>query len=191
VHSKLYSDVEGICTGKYGYIVSVISVETIGQNTIQQGTGMAAFNVVYQAIVYRPFVGEVLEGVVAKVIKVSFSLSLLFKDFLSFADLGAVCGQKMGFLAEVGPLQVFVSSHVSAPVRVTVPLSCRSDAKWRLFFTQLIGNDYAFDSDVNSPCWSSDDGVSSIIFPSFSNNDGGKQYVATILSHTATDRKGR
>jgi DNA-directed RNA polymerase subunit E'/Rpb7 len=53
-------------------------VETVGQGTIQPGTGMAAFNVVYQAIVYRPFKGEVVEGVITSVNKVGFSSRFVF-----------------------------------------------------------------------------------------------------------------
>lgn len=51
-------------------------------------TGQARFKCSYTAIVMKPFKGEVVDGKVATV-------------------------NKMGFFAYVGPLQVFVSSHVS------------------------------------------------------------------------------
>lgn len=51
-------------------------------------TGQARFKCQYTAIVMKPFKGEVVDG---KVVNVN----------------------KMGFFAMVGPLQVFVSSHVS------------------------------------------------------------------------------
>lgn len=56
----------------------------------QDGTGFATFKVAYQAIVCRPYKGEVLDAVVTSV-------------------------NKMGFFAEAGPLQIFVSNHVSSP----------------------------------------------------------------------------
>jgi len=85
--TKLHADVEGTCTGKYGYIIAVLAIITVGSGTIQPGTGMAEFEVRYKAIVYRPFKGEVLEGTVSNV-------------------------NKMGFFADVGPLTVFVSTHL-------------------------------------------------------------------------------
>lgn len=51
-------------------------------------TGQARFKCSYTAIVMKPFKGEVVDGKVSNV-------------------------NKMGFFAHVGPLQVFVSSHVS------------------------------------------------------------------------------
>jgi DNA-directed RNA polymerase II subunit RPB7 len=42
-----------------------------GKGTIQPGTGMAEFIVRYRAIVYRPFKGETVDGVVGNVNKVS------------------------------------------------------------------------------------------------------------------------
>lgn len=51
-------------------------------------TGQARFKCSYTAIVMKPFKGEVVDGKVNNV-------------------------NKMGFFAQVGPLQVFVSSHVS------------------------------------------------------------------------------
>eukprot|EP01103_Thecamoeba_quadrilineata_P010111 TRINITY_DN2098_c0_g1_i1.p1 TRINITY_DN2098_c0_g1~~TRINITY_DN2098_c0_g1_i1.p1 ORF type:complete len:118 (-),score=20.35 TRINITY_DN2098_c0_g1_i1:133-486(-) len=54
---------------------------------VQEGTGFVSFPVTYTAIVFRPFKGEVVDAVVTQV-------------------------NKMGFFAEVGPLQVFVSKHL-------------------------------------------------------------------------------
>lgn len=42
----------------------------VGKGTIQPGTGMAEFIVKYRAIVYRPFKGETVDGVVGNVNKV-------------------------------------------------------------------------------------------------------------------------
>ena len=50
------------------------------------GAGLVTFPVRFMAVVFRPFKGEVLDAVVTTV-------------------------NKMGFFAEVGPLQVFVSKH--------------------------------------------------------------------------------
>ncbi|KAJ1950037.1 DNA-directed RNA polymerase II subunit [Linderina macrospora] len=87
VTDKLYRDVEGTCTGRYGYIVAVIAILEIKMGRILPGTGSAEFDVRYSAIVFKPYKNEVVDAVVSTV-------------------------NKMGFFADVGPLQVFVSQHL-------------------------------------------------------------------------------
>jgi len=106
--SKLHNEVEGTCSGRYGFVVTVTSVDQIGLGRVQEGTGFVCFSVKFKAIVFRPFKNEVVDAVVSQV-------------------------NKMGFFAEVGPLQVFVSKH-------------------------LIPSDMKFDPQANPPCFISDDG---------------------------------
>ncbi|GFZ48992.1 RNA polymerase II subunit B7 [Saitozyma sp. JCM 24511] len=87
LRQKLYEDVEGTCSGRHGYIISVIQITDIGEGVIVPGTGQARFKCRYTAVVMKPFKGETVDG---KVVNVN----------------------KMGFFAMVGPLQVFVSSHL-------------------------------------------------------------------------------
>lgn len=70
------------------YIISVLAITDVGSGLIVPGTGQAQFKVEYNAIVYKPFKNEVVDGVVNNV-------------------------SKMGIFLDVGPLSVFVSSHVS------------------------------------------------------------------------------
>ncbi|ORZ02487.1 DNA-directed RNA polymerase II subunit [Syncephalastrum racemosum] len=109
IKEKLYQDVEGTCSGRYGYIITVLSLSNISKGKVLPGSGLAEFKVNYQAIVFKPYKGEVLDAIVTTV-------------------------NKMGFFADVGPLQVFVSSH-------------------------LIPNDMHYDPNGNPPCYSSDDQV--------------------------------
>jgi len=90
LENKLYADVEGTCSGAYGYIIAVISIIDIGQGVVMSGTGQAEFVTTYRAIVFKPFKGEVVDGIVGEV-------------------------NKMGFFVEVGPLTVFVSNHLIDP----------------------------------------------------------------------------
>ncbi|PVV01501.1 hypothetical protein BB560_004085 [Smittium megazygosporum] len=87
VTEKLYQEVEGTCTGQYGYIVTVLALVDIGPGTIIPGIGSAEFTVKYSAIVFKPFKGEVVDGVVNGV-------------------------NKLGFFVDVGPLEVYVSQHL-------------------------------------------------------------------------------
>lgn len=92
VKQKLYSEVEGTCTGKYGFVIAVTTIDHIESGIIQPGQGFVVYPVKYKAIVFRPFKGEVLDAVVTQV-------------------------NKVGMFAEIGPLSCFISHHVSTRVR--------------------------------------------------------------------------
>lgn len=70
LHSKLYADVEGTCSGSFGYIIAVVSVLDIGKGMVLSGSGQAEFITRYRAIVFKPFKGQVVDGVVNNVNKV-------------------------------------------------------------------------------------------------------------------------
>ena len=79
---KLYKDVEGTCTGRFGYVIAVLDTnETleISQGKVIPSIGLAEFEVAYRAIVFKPFKGEVVDGVVSQVNKVIdiFNLTIL------------------------------------------------------------------------------------------------------------------
>lgn len=84
---QLYRQVEGICNGRYGYIVAIVTIDSIDNGVVQDGTGAAIFQVKYTAIVLKPYRNETVDATITAV-------------------------NKMGFFASVGPLQVFVSNHV-------------------------------------------------------------------------------
>ncbi|KAH8399126.1 hypothetical protein KR215_002850, partial [Drosophila sulfurigaster] len=88
VKQKLYSEVEGTCTGKYGFVIAVTTIDQIGSGVIQPGQGFVVYPVKYKAIVFRPFKGEVLDAVVKQI-------------------------NKVGMFAEIGPLSCFISHHAS------------------------------------------------------------------------------
>jgi DNA-directed RNA polymerase II subunit RPB7 len=84
----LIPKVEGTCSGKYGFIICVTGIESVSQGAIRDGgTGSATFSLRYGCLVFRPSRGEVLDAVVASV-------------------------SKVGFFADAGPMQVFVSNHL-------------------------------------------------------------------------------
>ncbi|KAJ2787892.1 DNA-directed RNA polymerase II subunit [Coemansia interrupta] len=87
VTKRLYQDVEGTCTGRYGYIVAVIAILEIQMGKIIPGHGSAEFEVQYSAILFKPFKNEVMDAVVHTV-------------------------TKMGFFASAGPLEIFVSQNL-------------------------------------------------------------------------------
>lgn len=100
VRYALYRQLEGICNGRHGYIVAILALDSISKGVIRESSGgllatqgslalasTATFTVKFKAIVYRPFKGEVVDAIIKTV-------------------------NKMGFFAEVGPVQIFVSSHL-------------------------------------------------------------------------------
>lgn len=87
----LYHHLEGTCNGRHGYLIAIISIESIDQGClldVSGAAGLVGFRVRYRGLVLKPYKGETVDAVV-----------------------GAV--NKMGFFANVGPLQIFVSNHVS------------------------------------------------------------------------------
>jgi len=61
--------IEGTCSGRYGFIIAVTNVLSMGKGMIREGTGSASFNVRYMCLVFRPFRGEVIDCVVSSVNK--------------------------------------------------------------------------------------------------------------------------
>ncbi|XP_063680954.1 DNA-directed RNA polymerase II subunit RPB7-like isoform X2 [Bolinopsis microptera] len=86
VKKKLFTEVEGSCTGEYGFVVAVTTIDHIGNGVVDQGQGSVNFPVKYKAIVFRPFKGEVVDAIVREV-------------------------NKVGIFCEVGPLTCFISRH--------------------------------------------------------------------------------
>ncbi|XP_065205969.1 DNA-directed RNA polymerase II subunit RPB7 [Planococcus citri] len=86
VKQKLYTEVEGTCTGKYGFVIAVTTIDSIGSGIVLPGQGFVVYPVKYKAIVFRPFKGEVLDAVVTQV-------------------------NKVGIFADIGPLSCFISHH--------------------------------------------------------------------------------
>lgn len=85
---RLVLEVEGTFSGRYGFVVAVLHVyDDFPPGELDEETGFAVFPVRYQAVVFRPFKGEVLDSVVTKT-------------------------TAFGFFAEAGPLSIFVSHHL-------------------------------------------------------------------------------
>ncbi|CAI7759634.1 unnamed protein product [Closterium sp. NIES-53] len=55
--------------GRHGFVVAVTTVESVGTGIVRDDTGYVTFPVRYQCVVFRPFKGEILEGVVTTVNK--------------------------------------------------------------------------------------------------------------------------
>lgn len=78
LESKLYADVEGTCSGQFGYIIAVVTILNIGEGMVLPGSGQAEFITRYRAIVFKPFKGEVVDGVVNNVNKVRYCMSCAY-----------------------------------------------------------------------------------------------------------------
>ena len=90
IKNKLFSEVEGTCTGKHGFVIAVTTIDTIGHGIIQPGRGFVIYPVKYKAIVFRPFKGQVMDAVVNQV-------------------------NKVGIFCDIGPLSCFISRHCIPP----------------------------------------------------------------------------
>ncbi|TPX34675.1 hypothetical protein SmJEL517_g02761 [Synchytrium microbalum] len=84
IEKQLKEQVEGTCSGRYGYIIMVQEIHEIGAGVLVPATGFAEFRIPYTALLLKPFKNEVVDGVVTNV-------------------------NKNGFFMEIGPLNIFVS----------------------------------------------------------------------------------
>lgn len=87
ITDELYRDVEGTNTGNY-YIVCVVNILEISEPKVLPGSSFAEFIIRFQAVVWRPFKGEVCDGMVSSVVPT-------------------------GIFVDIGPLNVFISKSVS------------------------------------------------------------------------------
>lgn len=87
VQAELYQKKEGTNTGTM-MIIRIIRILDVSEPKIMPGTGMAMYTISYQAVVWQPFRGEVVDGEVSQVVS-------------------------NGFFIDVGALGVFVSKSVS------------------------------------------------------------------------------
>jgi DNA-directed RNA polymerase II subunit RPB7 len=69
--NRLFQEVEGTCSGRFGYIISVVDILDIGKGVLQTTTGYAEFHIAYKAVVFKPFKNQVLDGIVSTVNKVA------------------------------------------------------------------------------------------------------------------------
>ena len=143
LESKLYSDVEGTCSGQFGFIIAVVSISDIGKGMVISGNGQAEFVTRYRAIVFKPFKGEVVDGVVHNVTRVRASHQSSFPP-LDRGVKADFASDQMGIFAEVGPLNCFVSQQV----RGVSPLT-RSPAH-PLIESQLPPRDFCSSSTLTS-----------------------------------------
>ena len=90
IKANLIEKVQGTVTEKYGYVVCVLKVEEIGPGKVVDTSGDVLFFIKYKAIIMKPFVGEVCDGLVTMV-------------------------EKHGVHVEVGPMKVFISKGLFPP----------------------------------------------------------------------------
>jgi DNA-directed RNA polymerase II subunit RPB7 len=85
IRAELVEKVQGSVSLKYGYIVCVMKILKIGQGKVLDTTGNVIFNVEYKAVVMKPMINELMEGVVEKVESygVNVTAGLLRKIFIS------------------------------------------------------------------------------------------------------------
>ncbi|KAF2869274.1 DNA-directed RNA polymerase II 19 kDa polypeptide [Massariosphaeria phaeospora] len=86
IHRELLTKEEGSSTGKYTIVCIMDSFE-VSEGLVLPGTGSAQYTVHYKAIVWRPYKGEVMDGVVTSVIRAGF--------FVDCGSLQAFVGRTM------------------------------------------------------------------------------------------------
>ncbi|PVI08068.1 DNA-directed RNA polymerase II 19 kDa polypeptide [Periconia macrospinosa] len=86
IHRELLLKEEGSSTGKFT-IVCILDSFEISDGQVIAGSGAAEYTVHYKAIVWRPYKGEVMDGIVTSVIRAGF--------FVECGSLQAFVGRAM------------------------------------------------------------------------------------------------
>ena len=66
---KLQKTMTGKCTLEYGYILKINKIITVGENSITPANSSVVFDLIYEAEVLKPNVGDDLSGTVCMVFK--------------------------------------------------------------------------------------------------------------------------
>lgn len=83
IESKLFRQTEGQVIEKYGWVISVLKIITIGDGVVND-EGDVVFMVEFAAVMFKPIIGEVLDGVVSQC--VNHGLKVQVGPFLVFID---------------------------------------------------------------------------------------------------------
>ncbi|OWY43690.1 DNA-directed RNA polymerase II 19 kDa polypeptide [Alternaria alternata] len=86
IHRELLQKEEGSSTGKYT-IVCILDSFDISDGKVMPGSGSAEYVVHYKAVVWRPYKGEVMDGIVTSVLRTGF--------FVDCGSLQAFVGRSM------------------------------------------------------------------------------------------------
>ena len=76
IENLLWENFEGKLDKEYGMIVGIESVEEIGEGKIIAGDGGVYFDVVFNALSFKPLMQEVVEGIVNEVVEFGAFVSL-------------------------------------------------------------------------------------------------------------------
>ncbi|NXR34300.1 RPB7 polymerase, partial [Zosterops hypoxanthus] len=86
VKQKLFTEVEGTCTGKYGFVIAVTTIDNIGAGVIQPGRGFVLYPVRALILLFFPFL-------------------------ISFSPFSSHFSPQVGLFTEIGPMSCFISRH--------------------------------------------------------------------------------
>ncbi|AGK60123.1 DNA-directed RNA polymerase, subunit E [Archaeoglobus sulfaticallidus PM70-1] len=81
IEDLLWEQFEGKLDKEYGMIVGIESIEEIGDGRIIEGDGAVYFDVVFNAITFKPLMQEVIEGEVIEIV-----------EFGAFVNIGPLDG---------------------------------------------------------------------------------------------------
>lgn len=85
--AELRNKIEGKCTGRFGYTITISKLERVGKGRLHEDSGYCHFPVTYLAVIFRPFKNEILPAHVTLV-------------------------NQNGIFASAGPLEIFVSNKM-------------------------------------------------------------------------------
>ena len=152
LYERLRAEVEGTCTGRFGFVVMGTNIKKVGEGVIQDTSAHAKFAVVYECIVFRPFKGEVLDCIVTSVNKASGGGRRRARDGAAPSHAHS---SRWVSLRRRGPCRCLCPTTCALQLRSVLRGPTHRDRPARAP-AQLIPEDMKFNS-VDEPCYVSDD----------------------------------
>lgn len=113
VNKQLREDYEGKVFPQLGRVVSVLTVDEVGEGTLIPGDGAAYYQVIFKVLNYIPEVNELVDGEIKDIasfgVFVDFGpfeglihVSQAMDDFVSFSKQGTLTGKESGKVLKMG-----------------------------------------------------------------------------------------
>ena len=84
IRVKLIEQITGDCNEKYGYFIKVLKIGDIQNGYIMDGSGDIIFKMSYEAVLFRPFVNEVSDGIIEKILPLGGGIHVKVGPMLVF-----------------------------------------------------------------------------------------------------------
>lgn len=141
---RALSELEGQVSKSHGILLSVMNVKNVGEGRILPGDGAVYFPTVFEALIFRPELNEVVDGEVTDMTEFGAFLrvgaldglvhvSQVSDDFFSYSKEGVIQGKKSKKVLKVGDkvrARIISISYKAEPAKLGLTMRQPGLGKW-------------------------------------------------------------